>query len=422
MKKARAAAILLAASLILTSACGNAESPARTDAEQAETTPADTSSAADTAPADSSDGERSPEDSTGGETASEDGTEASRSAEEDAESAPPRGITGSAAALKKDEYLSELTGEPIAKELCDQRPVAVMVDNESIALPHYGTAEADVVYELMNSTANNRITRLMCIVKDWKSIRQLGSIRSTRPTNILLAAEWNAVLCHDGGPYYNNQYFQRDWSAHFSGTFSRVDNGKKREYTEYVLAGDLEKNFGSNADQPKDRYSASYNSYAPWEDGESRSHFRFTEFGTHVNLPEYYGSALPAARIVLPFPHSKTELRYNTKTQLYDYYEYGKLHKDAEDGETLSFTNVILQCCSYNQLDSHGYLIYNCIDSAQPAFYLTGGYAKDLGWSKTSETGVTRFYDSSGEEVLMNTGKTYIALVPDDVWQELVME
>ena len=29
----------------------------------------------------------------------------------------------------------------------DQRPIAVMVDNERTALPHFGTADADVVYE-----------------------------------------------------------------------------------------------------------------------------------------------------------------------------------------------------------------------------------------------------------------------------------
>ena len=119
-------------------------------------------------------------------------------------------------------YLSELTGEPISEELKTQRPIAAMVDNESIALPHYGTAEADIVYDIMNSTANDRITRMMVVVKDWNSIPQLGNIRSTRPTNVLMAAEYNAILCHDGGPYYINQYLAEPWADHISGAFSRV--------------------------------------------------------------------------------------------------------------------------------------------------------------------------------------------------------
>ena len=105
-------------------------------------------------------------------------------------------------------YRSELTNEIISEELKDQRPIAVMVDNDKRALPHYGLTQADVVYELMNSTANKEITRFMCLVKDWDAITQFGSVRSLRPTNILLANEWNAIICHDGGPYHNDAYLK----------------------------------------------------------------------------------------------------------------------------------------------------------------------------------------------------------------------
>ena len=73
-------------------------------------------------------------------------------------------------------YRSELTNEWIDKSLQNQRPIAAMVDNELYALPHYGVNDADVVYEIMNSTENNRITRLMVLVKDWENINRLGSI------------------------------------------------------------------------------------------------------------------------------------------------------------------------------------------------------------------------------------------------------
>ena len=85
-----------------------------------------------------------------------------------------------------------------------------MVDNESIALPHYGLTQADVVYEMMNSTENGRITRFMALVKDWETLEQFGSIRSARVTNCILAAEWNAVLCHDGGPFYIDDIYFSD--------------------------------------------------------------------------------------------------------------------------------------------------------------------------------------------------------------------
>ena len=77
-----------------------------------------------------------------------------------------------------------------------------MVDNEKTALLHYGLTQADIIYEMQNSTMNGGVTRFMCIVKDWDSITQFGSIRSVRPTNFMIAPEYDAVVIHDGGPYY----------------------------------------------------------------------------------------------------------------------------------------------------------------------------------------------------------------------------
>ena len=351
------------------------------------------------------------------ETASDNGTTAIEVAEDVSADASTESTTEEAATedytIPEGMYLSELTGEPISEDIKDQRPIAVMVDNESLALPHYGIAEADVVYEMMNSTLNNRITRLMCIIKDWGNIEQMGSIRSTRPTNILLMSEWNAVLCHDGGPYYNDQYFVRDWADHFSGTFSRVSNGKSKEYTEYILSGDLEANFEDSG------YSTTYNEYA----NEDTSHFEFTDYGTTVDLSENgYQYCADAILIDLkPFAHNGTQLVYNEETETYDYYEYGEIHEDAEDGEVLTFDNVILQKCTFTQLDDNGYLIYNCIDINQPGLYATKGKITDIVWTKTTETEITRYYDENGNELTINTGKTYIALIPDDTWDQIVI-
>ncbi|WP_029323156.1 DUF3048 domain-containing protein [Butyrivibrio sp. AE3004] len=315
-------------------------------------------------------------------------------------------------------YRSELTGEPISESLKDQRPIAAMVDNESIALPHFGISECDVVYEMMNSTQNGRITRLMCLMKDWGSLKQLGSIRSTRPTNIILSAEWNAVLCHDGGPKVHiDPYLAKEWgNNHFSGTFSRVDNGKKREYTEYILAGDLENNFsGSN-------FSTTYNEFTP--DGVKEAHFNFTPWGNEVNLESKgYAQCIDANTIdIIPFEHNSSKLVYNESTKEYEYYDYGNPHKDGEDGAVLSFKNVILQKCTFNQLDDHGYLIYNCIDINQPGYYCTNGKATDIVWTKTGELVKTQFFDSQANELEINNGKTYIALVPADTWDQLVIQ
>jgi hypothetical protein len=306
-------------------------------------------------------------------------------------------------------YRSELTNEWIDDSLKNQRPIAVMVDNESIALPHYGLTQADVVYEMMNSTMNGRITRFMALVKDWESLEQFGSIRSARPTNFLLAAEWNAILCHDGGPYYIDEYAAMPYSNNISGGFSRVSNGKSREYTEYICTGDLDKRISDYG------YSTEYNEYY------TGAHFKFVREDNPVDLSEA-SSSITANSISLPFPHNSSTLTYDADSQTYLYSEYGKDHVDPQNDNTqLAFKNVLIQCTDFTQYDEHGYLIYDVITSGT-GYYITNGSAIKVTWKNTSATEATRYYNEEGNEISINTGKTYIALVPSDSWDDLEIE
>lgn len=74
----------------------------------------------------------------------------------------------------------------------------------------------------------------------------------------------------------------------------------------------------------------------------------------------------------------------------YDYYEYGSLHTDGEDGQALTFKNVILQETSFAQLDAHGYLIYNAIgymtSTTATGYYFTDGQVIPITWYKNGET------------------------------------
>ena len=307
-------------------------------------------------------------------------------------------------------YRSELTNEWIDESLKNQRPIAVMVDNEKTALPHYGLTDADVVYELMNSTANGRITRLMALVKDWDKITQFGSIRSVRPTNFMLAAEWNAILCHDGGPFYIKDYLAKDYSASFSGGFSRVKNGKPTEYTEYICTGDLEKQFNSS------KVTKEYNEYYPGP------HYKFSSSEIDLGKREV---AVDANEIILPFPHNSSTLKYNKDTKTYDYYEYGSIHTDAGNNDkVLSFKNLLIQECDFYQYDENGYMVYFCNDlNNKSGYYVTNGKAIPVIWAKATDTDVTVYYDKeTGKEIEINTGKTYVTLVPSDSWKDVIIK
>ena len=315
-------------------------------------------------------------------------------------------------------YQSELTNEWIDLKLKDQRPIAVMVDNEKTALPHFGMTEADVVYEIMNSTHNDRITRFMALVKDWENITQFGSIRSVRPTNFMLAAEWTAVLIHDGGPFFIDQWVAKKYTNNFSGGFARFNNGKATEFTEYVTYDEYTNTKGKTYDGLKQRfenshYTTTYNEYYQGE------HFKFAkEEITFADRTD----AKAAKTIELPFWHNSSTLKYNEETGTYDYYEYGEAHVDPlHDNAQLTFKNVILQDTTFSEL-GEGYLIYNAIDANRAGYYITNGKAIEITWKKTSENGITQYFDKkTGQEIEINTGKTYISLVPSDTWSDVII-
>lgn len=376
MKWKRAAALVSAALMAAAlTACGSGSSEATTEAGSWETIPGATTAST--------------------EASSEATTESTETTE-------------SAATIPDGMYLSELTGEPISLDIQNQRPITAMIDNDKRAWPHFGLNDCDVVYELLNSTENNDVTRLMAVMKDWGNLKQLGNIRSARPSNVNLTAEWNAILCHDGGPVY----FQNEIAAHpvpdLSGYFARVSNGKATEFTEYITTGEIESRCASAG------ISTDYTA-------NPGSHFNFTDYGTTVDLSERSDAIDCTTGVWLPFEHTHSAMLYDASTKKYYYNEGGAPANDGATGENVGFENVIVIECNYSIFDSNGYMEYNNVGaSGMPGYYITEGKAIPITWSKPEYSSITRYYNADGNEITMNTGRTYICYVPNDLWGGIV--
>ena len=89
----------------------------------------------------------------------------------------------------------------------------------------------------------------------------------------------------------------------------------------------------------------------------------------------------------------------------------------------MTFKNVILQDTTFAEL-GEGYLIYNALnDVPRDGYYITEGKAIEVTWTNPKENGITRYYDkATGEEIKLNTGKTYISLIPSDTWNQVVIK
>ena len=215
-------------------------------------------------------------------------------------------------------------------------------------------------------------------------------------------------------PFTDTQNLYPHASDNISGYFGRVANGKPREFTEYILTGEVQK------------YADRLGIQTTYTEHYEGAHYQFVDEAHPMILGEHedYAPFAKSAKFIdLPFPNNQSELKYNAEDGLYYYSEHGGPHLDAQNGnKQLAFKNVIIQRVSYNQLDDNGYLIFNCIGEGQEAIYITNGERINVTWSKLGDTNPTRYYDGLGNEIKINTGKTYVAFVADQRWEELVIE
>ena len=72
---------------------------------------------------------------------------------------------------------SYLTGEWKDESVVTRRPIAVMIPNNSPAMPQYGISKASIIYE---APVEGRITRLMAVVEDFDDLERIGPVRSSR--------------------------------------------------------------------------------------------------------------------------------------------------------------------------------------------------------------------------------------------------
>lgn len=309
---------------------------------------------------------------------------------------------------------STLTNEWIDGDLEKARPIAIMVPNDSSALPHYNLSKADILYEC---PVEGDITRSMAVIKDWENLDRIGNVRSCRDYFVYWAFEWDSIYLHFGGPYYINEIIERDDTDHitgcaygdkrtdglYEGTFYRSTD-KKAPQNAYASAEGINKGIdklGIDKSYRDDYYNA--------------DHFKFAPSKT-PNTLEKYSDAIAAKEINMAaaYPVTKTSFTYNEDDGLYYRYMYGKPDVDAANNEQqLAFKNVLIQFTYHEVRDAKGYLIFQVHDTTRDGYYFTNGKGIHVTWKKNTDYDPTKFYDDDGNEIEVNTGKTMICIVED---------
>jgi hypothetical protein len=117
-------------------------------------------------------------------------------------------------------------------------------------------------------------------------------------------------------------------------------------------------------------------------------------------------------QFTVPFSSSTTyTLTYSDTDKVY-YSSLGSKPFMDDDGTQQNFTNVIV-CyvdVSYISGDSKGRKSLDL--SSGEGYCFTNGTYEQISWEKGNYEDMMKFYGANGEELALNTGRTYIALVP----------
>ncbi len=301
---------------------------------------------------------------------------------------------------------SRLTNEWIDENRAKKRPIAVMIPNQSVALPQYGLSNASVLYE---ASVEGKMTRLLAIIDDWENLEKIGNVRSLRSYFAEWAFEWDAVLIHYGGPYMIDEVISRPHAQTINGT--TYDSAYYRSEDRVsphnaFTTGELILNAMNDL------------GYSREERGMlEKNHFHFASASQPNTLDQYGDKAVSASLIDMTgaYPLTRCYFEYNEEDGLY--YRSQHLsgaddgpHVDGLTGKQLTFTNVLVQYTKQTDI-GNGYLEIDCIDSNQEGWFFTRGKGIHVTWEKGSDLGATRFYDDNGYEVALNTGKTMICII-----------
>lgn len=280
-----------------------------------------------------------------------------------------------------------LNGLSMSKDYENQRPIAVMIENEYNSRPQSGLDKADVVYEVLTEGG---ITRFLALFLG-NQCEEIGPVRSSRPYFLDFSMEYDSIYVHYGGSPQAYTDLKKLKLNAIDGIYDSVtfwrDKSRKAPHNAYtdskkMLETSEKRGFLKSPDFKGWKFSEN-----ALQQGEKLNEFKLTYFNNY-----------------------SVTYTYNSETKSYERYINSKPHTDRVTGKQLSATNIIVQFLNTKVIDDVGRLQINTVGSGK-AYYISNGFIKEVQWKKDSRNGRT-LYTIDGEELCFNPGNIWVQIMP----------
>ena len=294
--------------------------------------------------------------------------------------------------------INPLTGEAL-EEVRDLRPIAVMLNNHSHALPQCGLGQADMIYEIL---AEGATTRLMAVFTDAHDAGPVGPVRSLRAYYLDIMRGYDAICVSAGGSreadnmIYNLGYDRINGiggagAGYFYRDAWRRDN-RGYEHSLFIEGSDLYK-------------------------GAEEGGFRLTETeGKDYGLTfdedvPFGGEEIGTITVHFRDGGKTTELSYHEDLGGYTAFQQGMDLIDGNTDEAVLFRNVLVLFADSGVMDGEGHLKVQTTGEGQ-GYYARDGRLIEITWKRADETSPYEYYDAQGNALSFGVGKTYTAVIP----------
>ena len=275
------------------------------------------------------------------------------------------------------------------------RPVAVMIDGNTAALPQSGIDAASVTYEMVTEGG---IPRMMAVFHSVAELGKVGPVRSTRDQFVRLALPQNAVLLHIGTSIYASNLLRVEEyptvdGIYLGATAFAFDEARARTRDNchcFYAMSELAAAGMAGAGVTAEGSTAPLFRFVPYTDAP-----RTLTGGTAVDVNFSFSAVAPV------------RLTYEEATGKYIKGEYGLPQMDEATGAQLSYRNLLLLGCAVS-LKEDG-LCTEFDFSSGAGWYLCGGCCEELTWEKGDANAPLRLFAADGSELQLNVGNTYVA-------------
>ena len=286
-------------------------------------------------------------------------------------------------------YYSPLTGEEVPNETDKTAPVtAIMIENSPDARPQSGLKSAGVVYEAI---AEGGITRFLALYQNKKP-ELVGPVRSLRMYYVDWLAPYNPSVAHVGGS---------------RSALNEIRNGNYRDIDEFFNAGTYWR--------ASDRY-APHNVYTNFERLDALNNAKGFTQSTFTSFPRADGKPADdqtARTIAINFssPTYNTTYTYDQKNNHYIRSLGGAPHNDREAGQITPSVVIALRVGMQHVMED-GYREQITTTGNGNAVLFQNGTAEEVTWHKADRASPLKITSSTGEEIPLTRGQTWIAAVP----------